>query len=179
MLCSFIQCSTHSSIRHYSEVVFWLGIIHILIGLTLIIAINGLSQLDIGRLGKHGGFKLVGRVHQIGIIRQYCCSLSCTSCIVSTSCEYCCNFIFQFWYIVGSYQLTVRPLTHIPKFERGANTQSLLKTLLHNWKFWLRQRKDWMYQRWARKAWASTITTSIFTTFKCFVFRVRILHPRF
>ena len=37
------------------------------IDLTLIIAVNGLSQLNIGRLGMHG-FKLIGHSSQIGII---------------------------------------------------------------------------------------------------------------
>ena len=59
MLRLSIQCSTHSSIRHYSEVISWLGIIHTPIGLTLIITVSSWSQLDIGRLGKRG-FKLIG-----------------------------------------------------------------------------------------------------------------------
>ena len=82
-LCMVIvQFSTHSSISHYSAVVFWLGIIHIPISLTLIISVNGLSQLNIGCLGKRG-FELIGLASRIGIVRQYCCSLSYFLCTLS------------------------------------------------------------------------------------------------
>ena len=67
-----------------------ISIVHIPIRLTLIIAVSGWSQLDIGCLGKRG-FKSIGCAFQIGIIRQYCCSLSHTSYVfVSTSCAHYC-----------------------------------------------------------------------------------------
>ena len=87
---AIVQCSTHSSIRHYSAVISWLGIIHIPIDLTLIIAVNGLSQLDVGCLRKRG-FELIGLVssnwnHPTVIV--HCLALLVY--IASTSCAHCC-----------------------------------------------------------------------------------------
>ena len=64
-------------------------IIHIPIGLSLIIAVIGLRQLDIGRLGKHG-FDLIELASQIGIIRQFLCNVALLVYVVSTSCAHCC-----------------------------------------------------------------------------------------
>ena len=49
-----VQCSMHSSLRQYSALGFWLGIIHILIGLTLIIAVNRVESIRRWSFGKCG-----------------------------------------------------------------------------------------------------------------------------
>ena len=105
-----LQCSTHLSITHYSVVVPWRVIIHILIGLTLIIAVSEWNQLDIDRLGKHG-FKSNGFCISdwsrptvlLFTLRNYLYMLSAPFVLI---------VLFQFWFIFGSYQLTVQP-THI------------------------------------------------------------------
>ena len=124
MWCSFIhQCSTHLLIRHYSVVVSWRVIIHIPISLTLIIAVSGWNQLDIGRLKKRG-FKLNGfciiRLESSDSTVAYCLELLVY--VVSTSCAHC-LLLFQFWFIVGSYQQSVQPpqIFIFPNSKWGAN----------------------------------------------------------
>ena len=88
-----IQCSTHSLIRHYLVVVSWLGFIHIPISLTLIIAVIGLNQLDIGHLGKRG-FDLIGFAswdwnHPAMLLLTVALLVR----IACTSCAYCLHFL--------------------------------------------------------------------------------------
>ena len=91
-VCMFIvQRSTHSSIRLYSAVIFWLGIIQIPIGLTLIIAVISLSQSDISHLGKQG-FECNWASssdwnHPTVVV--YCC----------TSCAYCQHFLCSLLFV--------------------------------------------------------------------------------
>ena len=130
MLCgvrSFINAQRICHIRHYLAVVSWCVIIHIPIGLTLIIAVIGWNQLDIGRLRKRG-FKLNGfciiRLESSDSIVVHCLELLVY--VVSTSCAHR-LLLFQFWFIVGSYQLTVQPHHKFifPNSEWGGNRYHL------------------------------------------------------
>ena len=123
MLCgarSFINAQlTHLSIRQYSVVVSWRVIVHIPIGLTLIIAVNGWNQLDIDRLRKRG-FKLNGfciiRLESSDSTVAHCLELLVY--VVSTSCANCLLHIP----IVYSNCLLQPPQIFIfPNPERDAN----------------------------------------------------------
>ena len=99
------------SIRHYSA-----------IGLTLIIIVVGLSQLDIGRLGLHG-FELIRLAwsdwNNSAVLLF---TLALIVYIVSTSCTHC--SLFHILILIHPWQLIVNCATthiHLPRFKRGAN----------------------------------------------------------
>ena len=118
-----IQCLTHSAIIHYLAVVSWLGIIHIPIGLTLIIVISGWSQLDIGRLEKHGFEYNWTCIIRLESYNSYC-ALSHILCICQ---HFLCSLLFVHIPILIHRQqligVTVQPHTNLPKLKWRANTQ--------------------------------------------------------
>ena len=117
LLC--VQRSTHSSIRHLT------CITHIPIGPTLIIAIMGFSELDIGCLGKCG-FDLIGlassdwnRLTVLWLtVSHFLCTLICTAGSFNIPILIKCQ--------INRHQLnsvTVRPHTpHLPKSKQGTNS---------------------------------------------------------